>query len=282
MKKEEFIEYLNKFTNGELAYESLINKKEYFRVNSLKVKEFKTKLECEQSKYFNLGYKYSGKKQLGRSWEYFLGYVHPQSLSSMIPPLVLNPTSEDKVLDITAAPGGKSSQMSAMMNNKGMLVANDKKEKEGALFGNITRLGVLNTIVTIRDAKDFGKKNYFTKVLVDAPCSALGGERYSHLRYVEKDSGILSKIQKRIIVSAFDSLEEEGELVYSTCTFSPMENEEVVKHLLEKRGEGELMGINLEIPHSKGLEGFEKCWRIYPQDLQSEGFFIAKIKKGSR
>lgn len=283
MDQKEFVEYLDSFTNGELAFEKLINQKKYFRVNSLKInpKKFKqiSKLRCKQSGYWENGFLYNGKEQLGNTWEYFLGYLHPQSLSSMMPALVLDPKEREDVLDMTAAPGNKTTQMSAMMENTGVVVANDLPEKEGALFGNITRLGVLNCLVTDRDAKYFKLRGRFDKVLLDAPCTALGGEKAAHKRYRKEMSERLGRVQKIMILNCFDSLKVGGKMVYSTCTFAKQENEEVIEFLLDKREEAEIDRIKLNIPHEKGLDGMERVLRIYPQHLESEGFFIAKIKK---
>lgn len=283
MNKEEFIEYLNSFTEGELAYDKLINQKNYFRLNSIKtnIELFKkySKLKVKQSEYWENAFEFLGTEQLGNTWEYFLGYVHIQSLSSMIPVLALNPKEREYILDMCAAPAGKTTQMSAIMKNTGGVVANDLLEKEGAMFGNITRLGAINCIVTNRDAKNFKLRNKFDKALVDAPCTALGGEKAAHLRYTPEMSRKISGIQKKILINAFDSLKVGGELVYSTCTFAKEENEEVVEFLLEKRMEAELVPIELAITHEKGLDGMDNAWRIYPQTIESEGFFIAKIKK---
>ncbi len=299
MNKEEFIDYLSSFTDAELAYEKLINQKKYFRVNTIKssVELFKkySKLKVNQSKYWENAFEFLGastnevrdahgtkfhrEEQLGNTWEYFLGYIHIQSLSSMIPVLVLDPKEREYILDMCAAPGGKTTQMSAIMKNTGGVAANDLLEKEGSMFGNITRLGAINCIVTNRDAKTFKIRNKFDKALVDAPCTALGGEKAAHLRYTKEMSERISGIQKTMLINAFDSLKVGGELVYSTCTFAKEENEDVVEFLLGKRMEAELVESELNIPHEKGLDGMDKAWRIYPQTIESEGFFIAKIRK---
>jgi len=283
MEEKEFIDYLSQYTDGKLAFDNLINQKKYFRVNTLKIdsEKFKkiSKLKFEQSSYWKNAFEFIGKEKLGRVWEYFLGYIYPQSLSSMIPPLVLAPQIRDDVFDMTSAPGGKCTEMSALMNNTGVIVANDLPLKEGALFSNITRLGVLNCLVISRDAKNYKLRNRFDKVLLDAPCSALGGEKAAYRRYTKRTSYKLSGVQKTMILNAFDSLKVGGKLVYSTCTFAKEENEEVVQFLLDKRPEAELDKIKLKIPHEKGADGMEKVWRIYPQNLNSEGFFISRIKK---
>ncbi len=282
MNRNEFIDYLNSFTDGELAFEKLLSQKEFFRLNTLKItsKGFEkfSKIKRKQTSLSQIAFEYADFVQIGKTWEYFLGYIHPQSLSSMLPAIVLNPKERQDVFDLTAAPCGKTTQLSAMMKNTGVIVANDTPEKEKSMFANIKRLGALNIVVTSKDAKDFKIRERFDKVLLDAPCSALGGEKAAHLRYNKETSYSLSRIQKSMILNAFDSLKNEGELVYSTCTFAEEENEEVVNFLLQKREEAKEMKIELDIPKEKGLNGLNAI-RIYPQHLDSEGFFISKIKK---
>ncbi|MFA5049513.1 MAG: RsmB/NOP family class I SAM-dependent RNA methyltransferase [Candidatus Micrarchaeia archaeon] len=283
MKKDEFIDYLNSYTDGELAFEKLINQREFFRINTLKTtpKGFLkfSKLQTAKTNVWENAFEYQDKIPIGKTWEYFLGYLHPQSLTSMLPALILNPKEREDVLDLTAAPCGKTTQISAMMRNTGVIVANDVPEKEKSMFGNIKRLGALNIIIITKDAKNFKIRERFDKVLLDAPCSALGGEKAAHLRYTKEMSYSLSTIQKMMILNAFDSVKNGGEMVYSTCTFAKEENEEVIQFLLEKRGEAKLIPIKLDIKKEKGIDGLDDAVRIYPQHLNSEGFFIAKIKK---
>jgi 16S rRNA (cytosine1407-C5)-methyltransferase len=169
-----------------------------------------------------------------------------------------------------------------LMQNRGVLVGNDfKKEKISALYATINRLNILNCIVTMRDAKDLGWKERFTKVLLDAPCTALGSGAAAHKRWTPEHSAKISSTQKKMLFSAYDALKPGGELVYSTCTYAREENEGVVANLLENVPGAELADIPLDVPHEPGLgKGFERCLRIYPQHLQSEGFFMAKIRKG--
>jgi 16S rRNA (cytosine1407-C5)-methyltransferase len=197
----------------------------------------------------------------------------------MVPPLVLAPKNTDRVLDLTAAPGSKTTQLSALMGNKGTIVANDEPEREIFIVNNLSRLGALNVMVTNRDAKVWPLKNEFDKVLLDAPCSALGSNLNAIRRFSIPGIDSIASVQKRMIVSAFDALKPGGILVYSTCTYAPQENEEVLAYLMAVREAARPEEIPLQIPHEHGLEGFEKAWRIYPQTLGSEGFFVAKISK---
>jgi len=148
------------------------------------------------------------------------------------------------------------------------------------LYASINRLNVLNCIVTIRDAKELGWKERFTKVLLDAPCTALGSGAGASQRWNPEHSERISGIQKKMLFSAYDALKKGGEIVYSTCTYAKEENEDVVQNLLDNVPSAELAEINLDIPHEPGAGECSRCCRIYPQHLQSEGFFIAKIRKG--
>ena len=234
---------------------------------------------------------------VGNTFEYVLGYVQPQSLSSMIPPLVLGPTAENTVLDLTSAPGSKTTQMSAMMGNRGVIVANDVPAKEGILTTNISRLGVLNVIITTENAKFYSKKNMFDKVLVDAPCSAFGSKENAFNRFSPKMSKSISGIQARILKSGFEALKPGGELVYSICSISPYEAEAVVNELIESNENAEILQIPEHlrgIPHHEGLKDYtdtngnelvwsddlRKAWRVYANEIDSESFFICRIRKG--
>lgn len=289
MEYPEYRKWLSCFTRED-ANEFLLNIKPAIRVNEIKIStnsflEF-SRLKLEKAFFYNAFYVLDEEIKLGNTIEYFLGYIHTQSLSSMLPPVVLNPTPNSKVYDVCAAPGSKTTQMAAMMRNNGIIYANDVRiERISALVNNINRLGVLNVIITQRNGAKMFKPDYFDFVLVDAPCSGLGSSPYAYMKWWPNDSLKISSLQKRILLSSFDSLKPNGVLVYSTCTYTKEENEEVVKFLLEKRENAKLEEIRIpyEIPHENGLSEFgnefRKAWRIYPWHLKSEGFFIAKVRK---
>jgi len=288
---DNFREWLSSYTDCDRCMEAFRNQKQFFRVNALKLSVEKftetTTLKCERTKYYGDAFELqeSAGYEIGRTWDYFLGYIHPQALPSMLVSLVLNPSSKDEVLDVAAAPGSKFSHMSMLMRNKGVLVGNDvKPEKISALFATINRLNVLNCIVTERDGTLLDWSRRFTKVLLDAPCTALGSGESAPERWEPAHSQKISNLQKKMLFSAYDALKPGGELVYSTCTYAREENEDVVANLLQNVPTAELADVGLDIPHDPGLSEhgaeFRKCYRIYPQHLQSEGFFIAKIRKG--
>ncbi len=229
----------------------------------------------------------------GKYLEHFLGYYHVQSAISMVPALLLDPQPGERVLDMTAAPGSKTTQMAQMMGNKGVIVANDVRiERLKALKSNIERLGVLNTVVTRNDGRNLRLGSTFDKVLLDAPCSGEGTVRKNWnmlSRWNMEQIKSLARLQKAIAENAALSLRPGGSMIYSTCTLAPEENEGVVDHLLNKFGwidieETKIEGLKTRsgVMEWEGIEFDERvknCMRIYPHDNDTEGFFIAKLRK---
>lgn len=234
--------------------------------------------------------------ELGRALEHLLGYYYIQEIASMLPPLVLNPKNGERVLDLCASPGSKTTQMSAMMENSGLLIANEVKiGRIKILAANIERCGVMNAIITKKDGialcKRFKQEGLlWDKILLDAPCSGEGTIRSTpktlemwNIKTIEN----LSKLQKALIASAIEILKPKGELVYSTCTHAPEENEEVIEFAL-KNFNVKVEKINLPLKTLPGitkfgekeyLEDVKYACRVYPQTANTEGFFISKIKK---
>jgi NOL1/NOP2/sun family putative RNA methylase len=228
---------------------------------------------------------------VGNTIEHLLGYVYIQEAASMIPPLVLDPQPGERVLDMCAAPGSKTTQLAQLMQNKGVIIANDLTDVRLAALGvNLQRCGIINTITTKRHGSGF-KDMEFDRVLVDAPCSGTGTIRKS-LKTIEmwnpKLASFLSKTQKQLIKAGFNVLKKGGTLVYSTCTLEPEEDEGVVDFLLKACPDARVEEIELDIKRSEAVVSFEgktysdevkKCLRIWPQDNDTEGFFVAKITK---
>lgn len=236
--------------------------------------------------------------ELGRSLEHLLGYYYVQEIASMLSVLVLKPEPGELVLDIASAPGSKTTQIAAGMKNTGTIIANDVNLKRlKILASNMERCGVTNDIITRKDGialcKRLKEQGFlFDKILVDAPCSGEGTLRSSPATYLmwnPKTIKILSRLQKGLLTSCLEILKPEGELVYSTCTHAPEENEEVIDFALEKfNGKIKIETIKLPIKCRQGIikwenENYnrevEKSCRIYPQDNDTEGFFLAKIKR---
>jgi 16S rRNA (cytosine1407-C5)-methyltransferase len=223
---------------------------------------------------------------LGKSFLHFLGYFYIQEASSMIPTEILAPKPEDTLLDFAAAPGSKTTQIAARMNNQGIIVANEPEiSRIKALQSNIERLGISNTLITQKDGRAFAEyfPNFFDKILIDAPCSGEGTIRKDHHaldNWNEKKVKATSNLQKTLITHAFMALKDGGEMVYSTCTLSPEENEEVVQFLLDTfPNNAELIILDtIKNAESSYLPG---TLRVWPHTYDTEGFFVAKIKKTS-
>jgi 16S rRNA (cytosine1407-C5)-methyltransferase len=226
------------------------------------------------------------------------GKFYIQGLSSMIPALVLDPRPADVILDIAAAPGSKTSQLASMMKNNGTIIANDlSRQRVFKLKANLKEQGVTNTTFSNIPGENLWRKypEYFDRTLVDVPCSMEGrfdaNDPDSYKDWTIKKVKELSHRQKYLLRGAITATKVGGTIIYSTCTLSPEENEEVIDWILEKEGDAisvEPISIaNLEL--SDGLTSFgdksyhpsvKKTARIYPSNTM-EGFFIAKIHKNS-
>ncbi len=232
-----------------------------------------------------------GLERPGRLLLHFTGHIYSQSLGSGIPALALAPQPGDTVLDMCAAPGSKTTQMAAMMQNLGRIAANEPNpRRHPGLLANLHRMAVTNTVVTAYSGQDFPMRVRFGKVLVDAPCSGEGNGRMdSQGRIVGTGprQGNLQELQYRLLLRGFQLLEQGGVLVYSTCSYDPMENEAVVDKLVREQG-ARLLPIQLPIPHEPGVtwwngskfcEELTHAWRIYPHRLNTVGFFLAKLTR---
>ncbi len=234
------------------------------------------------------------RRDVGNLLEHHLGEIYVQEAASMVPPLILQPKPGDIVLDMCAAPGSKTTQMGAMMENKGIIVANDYKGLRLQSLGiNIQRSGLTNVLVTLMHGKRFYGFQ-FDKILVDAPCSGTGTIRKSLKTITIWNSSMITKLarqQKELLENAFNNLKPGGEVVYSTCSVEPEENEGVVDYLLGKYPDAEIVKASLPgLKTSPPVLAFEKkqyhqsirhTLRLWPQDNDTEGFFVAKIRKRS-
>jgi NOL1/NOP2/sun family putative RNA methylase len=238
--------------------------------------------------------------ELGRSLEHLLGYYYIQELASMLPIISLSPSPQENFLDLCSAPGSKTTQAAAKMKNTGNIIANElSMGRVSILCSNLERCSVTNTIVTKKEGVSFCQKikKYnpelkFDKILIDAPCSGEGTLRSTPKTYEMWNLNTiksLSTIQKRLFKAAFSVLKVGGEIIYSTCTHAPEENEEVVDEILKEfKDEIEILPTNLPIKTREGITSWQEkefdprvklCSRIYPQDNDTEGFFVSKFKK---
>jgi tRNA (cytosine49-C5)-methyltransferase len=235
--------------------------------------------------------------ELGNLREHLLGYYYVQEISSMLPMMVLQPKPGEIILDLCASPGSKTTQAAAMMENSGTIIANEiSMGRIGILNSNLERCGVMNAIVTRKEGVAFcntilkKSKLRFDKILVDAPCSGEGTLRKSPKTFLMWNPNMIKKIagvQRKLAESAFRLLKVGGEMIYSTCTLAPEEDEMIVDHLI-KTFDVEVEQIKLPLKfrcgvcewEGKELSGeVEKCLRLYPQDNDTDGFFVAKLKK---
>uniref|UniRef100_A0A7C4GE70 RsmB/NOP family class I SAM-dependent RNA methyltransferase n=1 Tax=candidate division WOR-3 bacterium TaxID=2052148 RepID=A0A7C4GE70_UNCW3 len=271
-----------------------------FRVNTLKatpeqVKEMLADFELDPLEWNRLAFAVNREAGLGRTLAHFLGLIYVQESASMVPPLVLEPEPGDTVLDIAAAPGSKTTQMAAMMENTGLIIANDVSlERLRGLIGNIDRAGCLNVAVCRGDGTKLHCRLDGTcdRVLVDAPCSAEGTIRRSREaleRWSVRGIANFSRIQKRLILAGFRCLKPGGVMVYSTCTIAPEENEAVVAYLLTRQPDALVDEVVLDgFGMRPALDGWldltfptevTRCRRVLPQDNDTEAFFVARIRR---
>ena len=303
--KEAFVNRYRELLGPELELFLLFSRKPMdttIRVNTIKIEVNRliTRLKnkgwtVEQLPWYSLGLRVKYPKiGIGKAIEHRLGYFYVQGPASMIPPIALDPKPGEVVLDMASAPGSKTTQIAAMMKNRGILVANDVNESRIiALSGNLQRCGAMNVIITKMDARRFSRiPQKFDKILLDAPCTGDGTIRlrpFTAVMWNERNVYGISKLQMQLILSAYDALAEGGTLVYSTCTMAPEEDEGVIDFLLKKRDGAKIDSLNF--PGLKMRPGITK-WasysysdevrktvRIYPQDNDTEGFYIAKVIK---
>lgn len=232
------------------------------------------------------------KSEISQTQEYVDGKFYIQNLSSILATLVLDPKENEKILDMCAAPGSKTTHIAALMNNTGQIIANDSElTRVSSLKNVLEQFGVKNAKATLSDANDFGKKypEYFDKVLLDAPCSGEGMiymQSAKPLRFWSIDKvKRCSYIQKDLILSAFRTLKRGGTLVYSTCTLEPEENEGVISYLLDHYPNAIIEETGLKF--DKGITKWSgntynpkirNTTRIVPS-TKNMGFYIARIKK---
>ncbi len=224
----------------------------------------------------------------GKSFLHQAGYEYSQEPSAMIVGTAAAAKPGEKVLDLCAAPGGKSTQLAAQMRGKGLLVSNEIFPKRAKILSeNIERWGVSNAIVTNHAPAELVPhfSGFFDRIVVDAPCSGEGMFRKDPnavKEWTEESPLHCQKRQQEILSSAIKMLKHEGQLIYSTCTFAPEENEEIISWLVEN------YPVTIEeIPLSQtvssgrpewgSVDGLDKTVRIWPHENQGEGHFVAKL-----
>jgi len=285
----EFKEHLRKYLD-ESTIDSLVDtfdKKEHkgvlLNTNKMSDEEF-IKLFPNVKKHPIVKHAYlydQDEYELGKNIYHDMGCYYIQDPSAMLVSYFLNPKEGETVLDMCAAPGGKSVQASLLMHNKGVLYANDiSLKRANILLSNIERLGLSNVVVSALDLSKINNlNNRFDKIILDAPCSGSGMFRkldemkddWTYEKVIKN-----SFIQKELILLGYQMLKEGGELIYSTCSYSYEEDEEVIKYLLDN--------TDAELTNLPQYDGFyrsdlNKTIHLFPNKFIGEGHFIALIKK---
>lgn len=231
----------------------------------------------------------------GKRWEYVTGLFQIQEEVSMLPVIFLDPQPGERVLDLCAAPGNKTAEMSVRMQNRGTILANDRNYNRLRALGQISkRLGLMNISTSIYDGRQYPRlENAFDKVLVDAPCSGEGTFRKRLSKIIEpnlKNSLRLQNLQIALLKKAIRLCKPGGRIIYSTCTFAPEENEAVITAILKSQGD-RVNVIPVQLPNFRFAPGVtewrdatyepavKNTLRIWPHLNNTGGFYIAVLEK---
>lgn len=286
----EYIDYLKNILKKD-EVDLMIKEYDKKPITSLRINYLKSNVDIfrtlfknfEHHEYIREAFYYDKEKfQFGKYALHNAGMYYIQDASAMIVAHLLNVQKGDKVLDLCAAPGGKSSQVASYLKGEGLLVSNDisaKRVKD--LSENIERMGAKNVVVTNEDVTKLSNmfEGFFDKVVLDAPCSGQGMFRKNSLTYDDwtyNKTLSLSEVQKDLILKAYKCLKKDGILVYSTCTFATEENEDVIKYLLENTN-ASIENIELREGFSDSI-GIKGAIRLYPFKFKGEGHFICLIR----
>ena len=271
------------------------------RVNTLKLSPERfagiSPVEVTKVPWIKNGFYYDESDRASKHPYYYAGLYYIQEPSAMTPASLLPVQPGDRVLDLCAAPGGKTTELGAKLKGSGVLVCNDiSNSRAKALLKNVELFGIRNAVVISEaPAKLEGSfAGYFDKILVDAPCSGEGMFRKSHAiikNWEQYGTGYYAKLQRQILPSAVKMLKAGGYMIYSTCTFSVEEDEGTLKWLLEEYPDMEVLETaDITAP---GFEGFAHArpeladgpgeiagaLRLYPHRIKGEGHFVALLKK---
>ena len=259
------------------------------RVNTIKssLEKVKNELEKNNIEYENVEWnkdaliiKNVREDEIRKLGIYENGEIYLQSLSSMIPAVVLEPKEKENILDMTAAPGGKTTQIAAIAENKVFITACEKnKIRYDRLKYNIEKHGVKNINIMQEDSRKLSDYFSFDKILLDAPCSGSGTENVFTPNFSEYLIQKSSKVQEELLTKALTILKPAGEMVYSTCSILKEENEEIVKKVL-KKFKAQIIPINLPQNIPVLPTSIDGALCVCPTKYY-EGFFVVKILKKS-
>jgi NOL1/NOP2/sun family putative RNA methylase len=309
-----FIEHYREITDWDVFEKYLRTPgRRSIRVNTLKItipkliERLSPCWQLEQIPWCSEGFRISGRqvcgcgcvhdvKRLGDIPEHKSGLFYIQEASSMIPAVVLDPKPGENILDMCASPGSKTTQIAGYMKNTGSITASDvRADRIAILKRNLERMGVTNCTVLQMPGQQF-KDVKFDRILLDPPCSGTGtlrGDPESIGKWDPKIAERLMYEQRSLIHYAYCVLKRGGIMVYSTCSIEPVENEAVIDYLLKRHKKtgieeiemnAQACGLNrskpiLEYGGKSYDERIERTMRIMPQDNDTDGFFISKIRK---
>lgn len=299
---EEFIEYIQQYLPKGLSSEQFIQYcqtplRKAIRVNTLKisVSDFVERANTWQWQLTPIPWCDSGfwlelpesqSQPLGNCVPHLAGWFYIQEASSMLPPTAMSLQQHDCVLDMAAAPGSKTSQIAARLNNTGLVLANEySASRVKVLHATLSRLGIHNTALSHFDGAVFAQymPEQFDAVLLDAPCSGEGTIRKDGQAFKNwslSSTQAIAQTQVTLLSSAVHALKVGGNLVYSTCTLNPIENHQVIAQVLEHfAGALEVVDLGELFPGAQQARTEQGYLHIWPHYFDSEGFFIAKLRK---
>lgn len=277
--KEEYDKYIECFEEPRL-YGLRVN------TSKISVEEFESicPFEIKKVPWISNGFYYNEVDKPGKHPYYFAGLYYLQEPSAMTPAYVLPVNEGEKVLDLCAAPGGKSTELGAKLNGTGLLVSNDiSASRAKALLKNIEVFGIGNVIITCEYPDRLAERfpEFFDKILVDAPCSGEGMFRKDNKlikSWEQEGPDFFAPIQKGILSAAAKMLKDGGYILYSTCTFSKMEDEDNINDFLQNHPDFGLERI-YDYEGFVRAYGMEEAIRLFPHHLKGEGHFVALLKK---
>lgn len=278
---------------GESGYEQYLSSFQSERIYGLRVNTSKISVEdfvkicpfeITPVPWIPNGFYYSSEVNPAKHPYYFAGLYYLQEPSAMTPACVLPVNKGDKVLDLCAAPGGKTTELGARLRGSGLLVSNDiSASRAKALLKNIEVFGIPNVLLTCEYPQKLEEvfTGFFDKILVDAPCSGEGMFRKDNKlikSWESKGPDEYAPLQRSILDSAANMLKDGGMILYSTCTFSRIEDEDNVKGFLSSHPEFSLERIFDYEGFVRGF-GMEEAIRLFPHRLKGEGHFVALMRK---